>query len=99
MSLWALLGAPLLAGNDLSSMSSDTLSILTNRDGIAVDQDALGKQGERVWASKADEIWMKPLKGERLPWASSIEAESQVPSLCTSPTLDCVGLSQYGTYG
>jgi alpha-galactosidase len=66
MSLWALLAAPLLAGNDLSSMSPDTLSILANRDVIAVDQDALGKQGERVWASKADEIWMKPLKGGAL---------------------------------
>lgn len=63
MSLWALLAAPLLAGNDLSEMFPVTLSILTNRDVIAVDQDPLGKQGERIWASKADEIWAKPLKG------------------------------------
>jgi alpha-galactosidase len=63
MSLWALLAAPLLAGNDLSQMSPATLAILTNREVIAVDQDALGKQGERVWASKADEVWVKPLKG------------------------------------
>lgn len=63
MSLWALLAAPLLAGNDLSKMSRETLSILTNRDVIAVDQDPLGKQGERIAASKATEIWMKPLKG------------------------------------
>ena len=63
MALWALLAAPLLAGNDLGNMSPATLSILTNRDVIAVDQDKLGKQGERVWASKADEIWMKPLQG------------------------------------
>ena len=63
MSLWALLAAPLLAGNDLSQMSPTTLSILTNREVIAVDQDPLGKQGERVWASKANEVWVKPLKG------------------------------------
>jgi alpha-galactosidase len=61
MSLWSLLAAPLLAGNDLSKMTPETLNILTNRDIIAVDQDSLGKQGERVWALKADEIWMKPL--------------------------------------
>lgn len=63
MSLWALLSAPLLAGNDLSKMSPETLSILTNRDIIALDQDPLGKQGERIAASNATEVWMKPLKG------------------------------------
>jgi alpha-galactosidase len=44
-------------------MSPETLAILTNRDVIAVDQDPLGKQGERIAASKATEVWMKPLKG------------------------------------
>ena len=63
MSLWALLAAPLLAGNDLSKMTPETLSILTNRDVIAVDQDALGKQANRVWASGAKEVWAKPLSG------------------------------------
>jgi alpha-galactosidase len=63
MSLWAILAAPLLAGNDLSKMTPATLSILTNPEVIAVDQDPLGEQGERIWASKADEIWMKRLNG------------------------------------
>ncbi len=62
MSLWAILAAPLLAGNDLSQMSPETLSILTNRDVIAIDQDALGKQGDRVSATGPFEIWSKPLK-------------------------------------
>ncbi len=61
MSLWAILAAPLLAGNDLSQMTPDTLSILTNRDVIAIDQDALGKQGDRVSADGPFEIWSKPL--------------------------------------
>jgi alpha-galactosidase len=39
MSLWCLLAAPLLAGNDLSSMTEDTRGILMNREVIAVDQD------------------------------------------------------------
>jgi alpha-galactosidase len=63
MTLWAILAAPLLAGNDLSKMSAETHDILTNRDVIAVDQDALGKQGDRVWAEGPYEIWMKPLSG------------------------------------
>jgi alpha-galactosidase len=63
MSLWVILAAPLLAGNDLSKMSPETLAILTNKDVIAVDQDTLGKQGDRVWAEGPTEIWAKPLSG------------------------------------
>jgi alpha-galactosidase len=63
MSLWALLAAPLLAGNDLSKMSPDTLAILTNRDVIAIDQDPAGPQGDRVRAEGPLEIWVKPLAG------------------------------------
>jgi alpha-galactosidase len=61
MSLWVVLAAPLLAGNDLSKMSSDTLAILENRDAIAIDQDSLGVQGDRVSAVGPLEIWAKPL--------------------------------------
>jgi alpha-galactosidase len=63
MSLWALLAAPLLAGNDLSKMKPETAQILTNREVIAIDQDPLGKQGDRVLAVGPVEIWAKPLKG------------------------------------
>ena len=44
-SLWAMLAAPLLAGNDVRSMAAQTRDILTNRDVIAVDQDPLVLQG------------------------------------------------------
>jgi alpha-galactosidase len=63
MSLWALLAAPLLAGNDLTKMSPETLSILTNREVIAIDQDPAGRQGDRVTAEGALEVWAKPLAG------------------------------------
>jgi alpha-galactosidase len=62
MSLWAILAAPLLAGNDLSQMSPDTKAILMNKDVIAIDQDPLGKQGDRVSADGPFEVWSKPLK-------------------------------------
>jgi alpha-galactosidase len=42
MSLWAILAAPLLAGNDLTTMSPETVAMLTNREVIAIDQDRLG---------------------------------------------------------
>ncbi len=62
MSLWAMLAAPLLAGNDLSKMDDTTKSILMNKEVIAVDQDALGVQGDRVHATGPFEVWMKPLQ-------------------------------------
>ncbi len=61
MTLWAMLAAPLLAGNDLSKMSPETLAILSNKDVIAIDQDSLGKQGDRVSAAGPLEVWSKPL--------------------------------------
>jgi alpha-galactosidase len=62
-SLWCMLAAPLMAGNDLRSMSADTREILTNREVIAVDQDALGKQGARLFAKDGVEVWSRPLAG------------------------------------
>jgi alpha-galactosidase len=61
MALWALLAAPLLAGNDLRSMTPETKEMLTNPDIIAVDQDAKGVQGHRIWEEGPLEIWVKPL--------------------------------------
>ncbi|MGD0912409.1 MAG: glycoside hydrolase family 27 protein [Terracidiphilus sp.] len=60
MSLWSLVAAPLLAGNDLSTMSDETRSILLNKEVIAIDQDPLGKQATPD--RKGDlETWIKPL--------------------------------------
>ena len=66
MSLWAILAAPLFAGNDLTKMSPETLAILTNREVIAVDQDKAGIQGHRAWQEGPVEIWMKPLAGHSI---------------------------------
>jgi alpha-galactosidase len=60
-SLWSILAAPLIATNDLRSMSPEILSILTNPEVIAVDQDPLGSQGTRVKADHELEIWARPL--------------------------------------
>ena len=62
-SLWAMLAAPLIAGNDLSAMDADTRRILGNREVIAVDQDALGKQAQRIRRTGSLEVWARPLAG------------------------------------
>jgi alpha-galactosidase len=60
-SLWCLLAAPLMAGNDLGTMSEETRAILTNREVIAIDQDPLGRQATRALAKGAVEVWTRPL--------------------------------------
>ncbi len=61
MSLWALLSAPLLLGNDLTKLDDFTLNLITNDEVIAIDQDKLGKQASRVFNKDSIQIWKKPL--------------------------------------
>jgi len=61
-SLWAMLAAPLMAGNDLRDMKPAIHDILTNKEVIAVDQDPLGRQGRRVRKDGDLEVWVKQLK-------------------------------------
>ena len=63
LNLWAMLAAPLMAGNDLSNMSAATREILLNKEIIAVDQDALGIQAHRAARSGDAEVWVRPLVG------------------------------------
>jgi alpha-galactosidase len=60
-SLWCMLAAPLIAGNDIRHMTPECRAILTNRDVIAIDQDALGREGFRYSVDPDKEIWAKPL--------------------------------------
>lgn len=63
-SLWAILAAPLIAGNDVRSMTPAVRDILANPEVIAVDQDPAGRQGRRVASSGAGETWARPLSGK-----------------------------------
>jgi alpha-galactosidase len=60
--MWAMQAAPLIAGNDFRKMSKQTLQILTNKEAIAVDQDALGVQGFSAGIKDSVETWYKPLQ-------------------------------------
>jgi alpha-galactosidase len=61
-SMWAMLAAPLLAGNDLPHMKPEIKAILTNRDVIAIDQDPLGKQARHNYSMGEVEVWTRELK-------------------------------------
>jgi alpha-galactosidase len=62
LGLWALMSAPLIAGNDVRSMTDTTQAILTNPDVIAVDQDALSFQAIKVADNgNGQQVWYKPL--------------------------------------
>lgn len=61
-SMWAIMASPLIAGNDLRTMSDQTKSILTNKEVIAVNQDPLGVQATRAVKNGSQEVWVKQLK-------------------------------------
>jgi alpha-galactosidase len=60
-SLWAILAAPLMAGNDLRAMTAETRDILTNHEVIAINQDPLGRQGRKVRDDGDLEVWAREL--------------------------------------
>jgi alpha-galactosidase len=62
LGMWAMMAAPLIAGNDLRAMDPATRELLTNRDVVAVDQDPLGRQGRRI-AGIDTQVWAKPVAG------------------------------------
>ena len=66
-SIWCMLAAPLMAGNDLRKMNEETRTILTNKEVIAIDQDALGIEALKYRDSDSLLIWFKPLKND--DWA------------------------------
>jgi len=62
-SLWCMMAAPLMAGNDLRNMPDDVLSILTNKEAIAINQDILGRQSSKVIDEGKFEVHVKELAG------------------------------------
>ncbi|MFC6998846.1 glycoside hydrolase family 27 protein [Rufibacter roseus] len=76
-SMWSMLAAPLIAGNDLRNMSQQTRDILTNKEVIAVNQDKLGIQGFKHTSKDSVETWLKPLKNGQ--WAITFLNRSKSP--------------------
>ena len=61
--MWCMMASPLILGNDIRNMSAEVRDILTNREMIAVDQDALGVQGLHLMDDDGLQFWFKPLEG------------------------------------
>jgi alpha-galactosidase len=79
-SMWAILAAPLLAGNDLPHMTPEIKAILTNSDVIAIDQDKLGREGTRAYADGEVEVWTRHLSGGALAIAVMNTGSDRWPS-------------------
>ncbi|WP_347160071.1 glycoside hydrolase family 27 protein [Pontibacter chitinilyticus] len=76
-SMWCMIAAPLIAGNDLRNMSQETKDILTNKEVIAINQDKLGVQGFQYAKKDSVETWLKPLDGGN--WAVCFLNRSNTP--------------------
>ncbi|HKD42046.1 MAG TPA: NEW3 domain-containing protein [Myxococcaceae bacterium] len=94
-SLWAEMAAPLLAGTDLRTASSDTMAILLNLEVIAVDQDPLGIQGVPISSDGGRWVLAKPLASGDV--AVVLFNETDVPA-SISATAEELGLSRAPAY-
>ncbi len=94
--MWALMASPLIAGNDITSMTPDTRSILTNRDLIAVNQDANGIQASRVRDDGDIEVWAKPLSDGSV--AVGLLNRGETPAATISTTAAEIGLPAAANY-
>lgn len=74
-SLWAMMAAPLITGNDITKMTETTRAILNNKNVIAIDQDVLGIQGFKATSRDSIETWYKPLANNE--WAICIVNRSE----------------------
>merc|ERR1711988_822407 len=66
MSMWCIMGAPLIMSNDFRDISEVSKQILTNKEAISIDQDPLGIPGYRIGSRTGFELWAKPLTGEKI---------------------------------
>jgi alpha-galactosidase len=62
MSLWALMPSPLMLGGHQPDNDAWTLSLITNPDMLAINQDPLGKPGRRLFQRDRTEVWVRDLK-------------------------------------
>ncbi|WP_433609676.1 NPCBM/NEW2 domain-containing protein [Dactylosporangium sp. CA-139114] len=96
-SLWSLLSAPLLLGNDLRSVSATTLGILRNADVIAVNRDWGGSQGRRIADSGDQEVWAKPMSDGSVAVVLFNRGAATATVSTSAAALGLAGSSSYAT--
>ncbi|WIM92832.1 lectin [Actinoplanes oblitus] len=94
-SLWAVLNAPLIAGNDLRTMSAATKAILTNTEVIGVNQDWGGRQGNRIADNGNSEVWAKPMANGSAAVVLLNRASSTATVSTTAAQLGLGGAASY----
>jgi alpha-galactosidase len=94
-SLWCILAAPLITGNDLRHMSDDTRGILTNKEVIAIDQDPAAKEGYKLTDQGDREVWVKPLVDGS--WSVLLLNRSEEIAFMTMKIQD-LGIKKANTY-
>ncbi|NUR31582.1 MAG: alpha-galactosidase [Catenulispora sp.] len=95
MSLWAEMAAPLISGTDLRSATPATLSLYTNKDVIAVDQDSLGRQGTEISSTGGRDVLAKPLANGDVAVVLFNESSG---TQTISTTASAIGISSASSY-
>ncbi|KAK5583515.1 hypothetical protein RB653_005111 [Dictyostelium firmibasis] len=88
ISLWSIIAAPLIAGNDILTMSKETLEILINEEVIQVNQDPLGLQGNRVYQNQGLEVYQRTLINDSYAIAMFNRGDVQSDITITSDMLN-----------
>ena len=83
MSIWSIVAAPLIMGNDLRTVSAENRAILLNKEVIAVDQDPLGKAGIRITPKNTTEVWARELHDGSVAVALYAKANGGTDDNCT----------------
>lgn len=97
-SLWCMMAAPLILGNDIRKFikadgsvdtENETYKILTNKDMIAVDQDSLGIQCKRIRTNGAEDILVKPLENDEVALCFFNKAGTETKMSCRMNDIVC----------
>lgn len=95
MSMWAIMASPLIAGNDIRSMSADVTSVLTNPDVLAINQDAAGRQAERVVDNGTTEVWRKVMSDNSVAVALLNRGDSAATISTTAAQVNAPAAGSY----
>ena len=96
--MWCMLNSPLLLGNDLRTMSKETLDLITNKEIIALNQDKLSYQARRLKKSAGMEVWAKPLISTMSGKVAVVLLNRTAQKATISFDLDSVGIDAEAHY-
>ena len=96
--MWAIMAAPLIAGNDITTMPADVLRVLTDPDVLAIDQDAAGRQARRVRDDGSTEIWARTLDDGSVAVALLNRSAGTTTASTTASEIGMAGASSYNLF-